>query len=169
MPPFPKIQRFKFKGWCRPVDRTSTFLSTVNRKFGWGTVWQFGNSGNEPDMLQLQVEIRVTPGILETHFLREDLIVLTSMRTTKTVCCKWHDYDPYISRHWFLDICWLGIFAHLIEYYKSLKTVTLSFNTQYMVCTYTTECRVCLPLETVTRQEIPIQVGVWNFFINIKF
>jgi hypothetical protein len=24
---------------------------------------------------------------------------------------------PYLSRHWFLDTCWLGLFAHLSEYY----------------------------------------------------
>jgi hypothetical protein len=71
-------------------------LSTVNRNFDSGAVWQFGDSGNESDMLQLRVEIRVT--ILETHFLQdEDLkIVLTSMETTKTVCWKWNDVPAVI-------------------------------------------------------------------------
>jgi hypothetical protein len=36
-----------------------------------------------------------------------------------------HEHRPYLSRHWFLDTCWLGLFAPLSEYYTPLTSVTL--------------------------------------------
>jgi hypothetical protein len=33
------------------------------------------------------------------------------------------EHRPYLIRHWFLHKCWLEIFAHLSEYYTSLKPV----------------------------------------------
>lgn len=136
-------------------------LISVNWKSGSGAVRQFGESGNESGMLQLRVEIRVTLRILETHLLRdEDLKVLTSLRTTTTVCCKWHDYHPYISRHWFPDIFEWEFFAHLSDYYKPLKTVPLSFVIRYIACTSITQWGFCVQLERVARQDTPIQVGV---------
>jgi hypothetical protein len=33
-----------------------------------------------------------------------------------------YEHRPYLNRHWFLDICLLGFFAHLSEYYIPHKT-----------------------------------------------
>jgi hypothetical protein len=73
-------------------------LSDGNRNFDSGAFWRFGDPGNESDLLQLQAEIRVTPGILKTHFLQEEgfKIVSTSIGTTKTVCWKWNDISAGI-------------------------------------------------------------------------
>jgi hypothetical protein len=73
-------------------------LSTVKRNLNLAVVWKFVDSGNKSDMLQLQVEIWVAAGILQTHFLQEaDLkIVLTSVETTESVCWKWNDTSECI-------------------------------------------------------------------------
>jgi hypothetical protein len=42
---------------------------------------------------------------------------------------------PCHSSHWFLDVCWPGLFAHLSEYFAPLKPVTL-FNTLYINTAY---------------------------------
>jgi hypothetical protein len=80
-------------------------------------------------------EIRVKPGIFDR--------VHTSVRRRAESCVEmhgnhtghllWrsHEHRPYLSRHWFLDICWLGLLAHLSEYSITLNPVSLFLNTLY--------------------------------------
>jgi hypothetical protein len=46
-----------------------------------------------------------------------------------------HERFTYLSRHWFLDVCWLGTFVHLSECYTPLKIVSL-FLTACMCVTF---------------------------------
>jgi hypothetical protein len=87
----------------------------------WGHLKTLVYSGaiNDPEVLHQWVEhacqeIRVKPGIFNR--------VCTSVRRKAESCVemhgnhmahlllKSHEHRPYLSRHWFLDVCWLGLF-----------------------------------------------------------
>lgn len=64
------------------------------------------------------------------------------------------DSLPYITRHWLLDICWLGL-VFSFEYYTPLKTVILFSNTLY-ICMYTHTSlimRLAVSVETWSHKE----------------
>jgi hypothetical protein len=100
-----------------------------------GTHIDFGAFGGD----QWLIDIRATSGDcppgdwIETRNLDR---LRTSVLPRAESCVEMHgnnvehllqrsyEHRPYISRFWFLDKCWLGIFAQLFEYHTLLKPVT---------------------------------------------
>jgi hypothetical protein len=125
---------FKIRGWCRTVDCTSTLSPLPTGNLDSGAVWQFVDFGNKSDMLQLRVEIGVTPANLETHFLARG-------RFENCIDKRGNNWDCllkmkcYIGRYCYLDICWHTISCPFKWISYIFKDCNPFFNTRCTLCT----------------------------------
>lgn len=80
------------------------------------------------------LEMRIKRGILERNAVlcyRESKVVLIYMGITEGTCCRDTRKSTISQRHWFLDLCRLGLWCSFKWALYTLKPVTLSFNTLY--------------------------------------
>jgi hypothetical protein len=150
-------------------------LSTAHRESGSGAVWQCGEneavSHHAWTTCVVVDEEAHVPRVLVNYSPKNDGTQHLLGKTTgpKSFSPKMSTQTlthPYLSRHWFLDMCWLGRFVHLSTI-TSVKPVTFLL-TSYINQDIRKGCPLSptlfnLYIDVIIRWQIELKI---NFYVN---
>jgi hypothetical protein len=77
---------------------------------------------------EIRVKQRVFDRVRSSVRRRAESCVEMRGNRTEHLLQRSQEHRPYLNRHWFLYMRWLGFLAHLSEYYTPLKSLTCFFN-----------------------------------------